>query len=55
MQGAWAVVADTLYILTGGPAFWFEINRKGLYEHNFSLCSRLGLAVPDYEALLVGA
>ena len=54
-SGTRAILADALYVLTTGPAFSFVIDCKGYYNQQISLCSRLGLTVPDYEALLVGA
>ena len=53
--GARAVLADALINLAGGSAFWFTINCASHPEHKFSLCSRLGMTIRDFEALLVGA
>ena len=53
--GARAVLADALIALADGSAFWFTINCASHHECKFSLCSRLGMTIRDFEALLVGA
>ena len=44
-------ITEMIAYLSSAPAHWFSINPID-HCHGFSLCSRFGLTVRDYEALL---